>query len=116
MIYKIICKNIERYGTDSVVTEFKTENKYIIRGILQPVNNKSRDYEQLDRTAGGKIDNSDYYFIFNIPKEEIDFEDAIIWIFDRYYRVKAHRTFYFNEKPLYMTSLLSPYEKEELVE
>ncbi|MEE0858621.1 MAG: hypothetical protein U0M12_04025 [Acutalibacteraceae bacterium] len=116
MIYQTICKNIEKFGTDSIVTEFKSEKKHVVRGILQPVNNKGKDYEQLEHTTGGKVDNSDYYFIFNIPNKEIDFENAVVWIYGRYYWLKAYKIFYFSEKPLYMSALLSPYQKEELLE
>lgn len=113
MIYRTICENINRVGIDAVLTECGENNKkYIVKGILQPIGVNNRAYSQLDYTSHGSVDNSHYLFIFNATKENINYENATLWINNGYYLVKSHKMFYYCDKALYMSAVLTPYDKE----
>ena len=112
MIYQTICKNIDRVGTDAVLTEFESDKKYILKGILQPIDVNNRGYSQWEYTAHGSIDNSCYLFIFNTMENKIDYKNAILWVHNRYYFVKSCKTFYYCDKAPYMSAVLTPYNKE----
>lgn len=112
MIYQAICENIDKIGADAVLTECESDKKYILRGILHPIGVNNKEYSQTEYTVHGSIDNSRYLFIFNAIDEKINYKNAILWVHNSYYFVKSCKTFYYQDKSLYMSAVLTPYNKE----
>ena len=112
MIKRTITGAINRFGTEGVITEYSSQNKHVVKGILQPLNNNIRRYSNTEYTNAGVIDNGNYLFIFDIPKTEINYRNATVWLYGSNYWFKECTVYYFNNKPLYMRGVLSPFEKE----
>ena len=74
MIEKTIINAIEKFGTDCVLTEYETGGKHIVRGFLQPINSSLKQYTPTEYTEAGTVDNDSYLFLFNVPKENINYE------------------------------------------
>lgn len=112
MIEKTIIDTIEKFGTDCVLTEYETGNKRIVRGFLQPINSSLKQYTPTEYTEAGTVDNDSYLFLFNVSKESINYENAMLWVYDSCYWIKDCKVCRFVNKPLYMRGVLSPYKKE----
>lgn len=111
MIYNSICNVIDRLGAECVLSEYNGNGACVVKGILQPIKNRARESD-VDHTNAGVVDNSDYNFLFNLPDKNIDFDNAIVFVYGRNFWLKEHKIFYFKNKPLYAQATLSPYEKE----
>ncbi|MBQ2444687.1 MAG: hypothetical protein II501_05360 [Clostridia bacterium] len=113
MICNTICSQIDRFGTECVLTESNGTEKYILKGIIYPIGIKNREYAQMDYTEHGSIDNSDFIFIFKAPEQKIDFENAVLWAeYDgrqkSMYYVKSYKTFYYGDEQAYFSAVISP--------
>ncbi len=113
MIYQTICGQINNFGTECVLTESNGIKKYVLKGLICPIGIKNREYAQRDYTEQGSIDNSDFLFIFNVPEQKIDFENAVIWAEydgrrESMYWVKSCKTFCCGDKPIYCSAVISP--------
>lgn len=117
VIYQTICEQINNFGTECVLTESNGTNKYVLKGIICPIGIKNREYAQRDYTEQGSIDNSDFVFIFSVPKQNIDFENAVLWAEydgkqESMYYIKSYKAFYYVDKPVYYSAVISPYFTE----
>ena len=48
----------------------------------------------------------------NVPKENINYENAMLWVYDSCYWIKDCKVCRLVNKPLYMRGVLSPYKRE----
>lgn len=112
MIYDTVCIGIENMGSVGVISEYETDKKYKIKGILQPINTKRKENNSIQYTENGEIDNTEYYFIFLDNGYNVNFENALLWLNSKYFIFKNCKPFYYNKKILYRTALVVPYYKE----
>jgi len=112
LIKETVITAIDKFGTEGVITEYESEQKHIVKGILQPINNNTRRYSDIDYTNAGAVNNENYLFLFNLPKDKVDYSNAVVWLHQHYYWVRDCTAYYFNGKPIYMRAVLSPYKRK----